>query len=197
MATHSFSAAPRRDAARGRLRAWAVLPLALACLAATGGSSWESTHAGDPRPGHALAGGLEHNELGYVHAVKGQVFWFALPSPYNRSSRDVEITGGEIVDLPAGLKAVGYGVFDLRDMGGTPLMAIEGKPHTPDFARLTDYSDGFTAKPGAYGNHVPMVRLLVTGEVTEDVDVCRYTYRQGGLRYSQLVGCGLVLRLEK
>ncbi|WP_146132542.1 hypothetical protein [Streptomyces solincola] len=163
----------------------------------TGGSSWESTHAGEPRPGHALAGGLDHNELGYRHAVKGQVLWFALPGPYNRSGQDMEITGGEIVDLPAGLKALDYGVFDIRDTGGTPLLAAEGAPHMPDFARLKDYSSGFTVQPGGYGHHVPMVRLLVTGKVTEDVELCRYTYRQGKLRYSQLIGCGLELRVGK
>lgn len=114
------------------------------------------------------------------------------------SDERIEISKAEIVDVPSGVEAIGYGAYDLDDTEGLPLLVKEGSRFTPKFRELTDHSKGgFTIRPKEMSEIFYVAHLRVTGTVHENATRCRFEYSQGGATYTQTLRCGLKLRLKK
>lgn len=114
------------------------------------------------------------------------------------SDRDITITDAKVLDVPEGIKVLGYGAYNLEDTQGLPLLAVEGYSYTPQFRKFKDYSEGgFTVKAKTVSDVFYTAHLRVTGKIQKNVKQCRFAYRQGEAAYSQTLKCGLELRLKK
>ncbi|OKK06529.1 hypothetical protein AMK26_11020 [Streptomyces sp. CB03234] len=174
--------------------------LALVVVAVGFLAGWSGSPAFDGRrAGEAIHGGQHaQGTVGYDHARVGEEWWFALPLPYNQSSRPLRITKVELIDVPAGLEVAGYPAFDLDDTDGVPLLAKEGVPHMPRFSRLVDHSAaGVVVEPNSFSGYYYAAHLKITGPIREKGQGCRFQYEQDGEKYEQIVGCAFALRLEK
>jgi hypothetical protein len=135
--------------------------------------------------------------VGFDQAAVGEEWWFALPVPANLTKKKIKVTKAEVLDVPEGLKLLGYHVFRIEDTGGVPLLAGTGAPQMPDFGRLKDYAaSGMVVEPESFSLYYFAARLRVTGPVHKETRSCRFEYEQGGERYEQRLGCRLRMRLK-
>ncbi|GLF94674.1 hypothetical protein [Streptomyces yaizuensis] len=137
---------------------------------------------------------------GFDGAKAGEEYRFALPVPYNGSARDIEITRAELLDPPAGLKVTGMAAYSAAETDKSVMLTV--RPRDSDLERILDRAKDRIGEPAKVGadslsDIYYMVSLRVTGPVTGHTRDCRYTYRQGGETYAQIVGCDFRLSLEK
>lgn len=78
----------------------------------------------------ATEGTQSSGVVGTENAKVGEVWYFALPVPYNTSSQAIEITEVALKRVPAGIEVLEYGAYHLEDAGELPLLADDGGPHT-------------------------------------------------------------------
>ncbi|WP_329326977.1 hypothetical protein [Streptomyces luteogriseus] len=177
-------------------RSRALVLLAALALAGCSSSPGKAEHA---RVGHALAvdGAQSSGTVGNEHARVGEVWYFALPVPHNTSSRPIEITNVAIERIPAGLKVVSYGAYDLEDTEGLPLLAEEGGSFTPDFGSLKDYGKGPLKVPAEAESEIfYLAKVKIVAPPEGKMSECRFTYRQGGQVYAQTLDCELELKVD-
>ncbi|MEE1758126.1 MULTISPECIES: hypothetical protein [unclassified Streptomyces] len=145
--------------------------------------------------GSALEGGIqESGTVGSENVKVGDTWWFALPVPTNKSAEPIEITGVSLVQVPKGMKVLGYGAYSLEDTEGLALLAKEGEELTPRFAALRDHSD----KPVKVAPHTSsdiyyLARLKITSLPSRSARYCEFDYRQGGRAYTQTLDCEVEL----
>ncbi|MET7619990.1 hypothetical protein [Streptomyces sp. NPDC005408] len=121
-----------------------------------------------------------------------------MPVPTNRSNREIEIANAKILDIPSGLEVIGYGAYSLEDADGLLLLGRDNDRFTPKYRELRDYSKGgFTVKAKALSDIFYVAHLRVAGDIQENATECRFEYRQGGVAYTQTLGCELELRVKK
>lgn len=164
-----------------------ALLLALVSCAALDGSR--------PLEGNALEGAS--GGAGYEHARVGEAWWVALPLVQNRSGAAVEVVDVQVLDMPRGLRAERYGTFDAAKIGGVALMARDGDPDVPTGTHDAYAKRPVRMEPGVTSTVYPAVKVVVTGEVSGDPSECRFTYRRGADRFTQVLPCGFTLRVEK
>ncbi|MFF5977591.1 hypothetical protein ACFY78_01935 [Streptomyces olindensis] len=169
----------------------------LAALAIAGCSSSQGK-VERARVGHALAvdGAQSSGTVGNGHARVGEVWYFALPVPYNTSSSAIEITDVAVERVPRGIKVVSYGAYDLRDTEGLPLLAKEGGSFTPDFGNLKDYAKTPVKVPAETESDIfYLAKMKIFAPPKGIASECRFTYRQGGEVYDQTLDCELELKV--
>ncbi|MEU9578440.1 hypothetical protein [Streptomyces chilikensis] len=134
--------------------------------------------------------------VGSDHAEVGETWWFALPVPHNTSSEPIEITDVSLLHVPAGVKVLEYGAYDLDDTEGLPLLAREGEAETPDFARLENHADEpVKVAAGERSDIFYTVKLKVVAPPRGNARRCRFDYRQNGRSSSQELDCEVSLRV--
>ncbi|MFE7459414.1 hypothetical protein [Streptomyces sp. NPDC057554] len=164
----------------------AVLMPAGSAAQRTDGRRWGTALAAD--------GMQASGTVGSENARVGQVWYFALPVPGNISDEPIGITRAAVEHVPPGIEVLGYGAYDMSDTDGLPLLATEGEPHTPDFARLRNYADRAVEVPaGETSDIFYAVRLKITSPPEGPVRRCRFEYTQDGRAYTQTMDCELLL----
>lgn len=178
---------------RSTLTRVATLSLLLSVVACgnSGNSGTEAIKGNalrDPSPG-----GVAGND----HAKVGQAWWAALPLTQNVSSKPLELLDAQVLDLPKGLKISRYAAFNSEETNGVGLLFPDGSSDFP-VSKYKDYSKSpIKLDPQKDGYFYYSVRLIVTGEVSGESSVCRYTYRQDGVKYMQDLPCRFTLKLEQ
>ncbi|MFI1377462.1 hypothetical protein ACH4UY_36375 [Streptomyces longwoodensis] len=152
-------------------------------------------------PGNALGGDVEAATfVGTEEARIGQEWLFALPLPYNKSDRELTITGANVVDVPSGLTVRGVSAHALKDTGGEmTLLARIGA--TDPVAKELEAAKDLSKKPNrikrkSLSSVYYVARIKVIGPVASEVEKCRFTYRQANKQYAQVVGCRLQIQLK-
>ncbi|MFF9127745.1 hypothetical protein ACF09J_31540 [Streptomyces sp. NPDC014889] len=156
--------------------------------------------AGQAEPGRALAadGAQSSGTVGNEHARVGDIWYFALPVPYNTSSKPIEITKVAVVHIPSGIKVLEYGAYDLNDTEGLPLLAKEGESYTPEFAKLKNYAAKPVKVPAGKGSDIfYLAKMKITAPPKEIARKCRFEYEQGGRAYVQTLDCELELKVAE
>ncbi|WP_411119942.1 hypothetical protein [Streptomyces sp. 058-1L] len=174
--------------------------LAVLALAGCSPQGSGSGNGAGAEVGTALAteGTQSSGVVGTESAKVGEVWYFALPVPYNTSSQAIEITEVALKRIPAGIKVLEYGAYHLEDAGGLPLLADDGGPHTPDFGKLKNYGlKPVKVKAGEESNIFYLAKLKITAPPKETARWCRFDYRQGGQAYSQTMDCEVELKVAK
>ncbi|MEU7579390.1 hypothetical protein AB0B50_17500 [Streptomyces sp. NPDC041068] len=136
--------------------------------------------------------------MGSEHARVGEVWYFALPVPRNTSTEPIEITEVSVEHVPAGLKTLGYGAYDLEDTEGLPLLAKKNGPHMPDFGKLKNHA----TKPvkvaaGTESDIFYLAEVRITAPPKDTARQCRFAYRQGGRSYTQTLDCEVELKVAE
>lgn len=183
-----------------RSRALVLLAaLALALTACSPGGEGGGGAAAS-RPGTALAseGTQSSGIVGNENTRVGEIWYFALPVPYNTSSQPIEITDVAIKRVPSGIEVLEYGAYHLEDTGGLPLLADHGGPHTPDFGKLKNYAlKPVKVEAGKESEIFYLAKLKITAPPKEAARWCRFDYRQAGQAYSQTMDCEVELKVAK
>ncbi|MEW2117698.1 hypothetical protein AB0945_21405 [Streptomyces sp. NPDC005474] len=151
-----------------------------------------------PEPGDALNGGLQSQGLvGSDQAKVGQDWWFALPVPVNKSSKELEITKVSLVEVPKGMKVIEYGAYDRADTEGLALLVLEGAPHMPRLDRLKNYiNEPIKVAAHKESEIYYLAHLKITGQASQSARYCRFLYRQGGKQYAQTLDCEVKLQTK-
>lgn len=155
---------------------------------------------GQADPGTALAtdGTQSSGTVGNENAHLNEIWYFALPVPYNTSSKPIQITEATIERVPSGLKLLEYGAYDLEDTEGLPLLTKEGDPYTPAFSQLKNYAKKPVKVPaGRESSIFYLAKLKITAPPKQTARQCRFEYRQGGHKYTQTLDCELELKIAK
>lgn len=175
------------------IRVAAAMALAPALLAAC------TSEVSAPVRGDALHGGLQsQGVVGSDEAKVGQDWWFALPVPVNKSSKEIEITEVSLVDVPRGIKVVEYGAFSRDDTEGLALLVLEGEPHMPDLDRLENHIREPVVVPARQESDIYyLAHLKITAPPDHSVRYCKFQYVQGGKQYTQTLDCEVDLRTKK
>ncbi|MFJ4713962.1 hypothetical protein [Streptomyces sp. NPDC088785] len=152
--------------------------------------------------GHALEGGGAQptTEVGFTHARIGQTWYYALPLPTNRSGHSIRITRARIVDPPQGMKITGFGAYAMADVDAIPLLAPEGDPDTPDFDRLKNHATApVTVPAGQTSDFFFEAVIELVSPPRGAVRRCEYEYEYaaGGRRDTQVLPCGMVLKVAE
>jgi hypothetical protein len=152
-----------------------------------------------PVRGNALHGGMQsQGVVGSDQAEVGQDWWFALPVPVNKSSKEIEITGVSLVDIPRGIKVVEYGAYSRDDTEGLALLVLEGEPHMPDLDRLENHIKEPVVVPARQESDIYyLAHLKITAPPDQSARYCKFQYVQGGKRYTQTLDCEVDLRTKK
>jgi hypothetical protein len=156
--------------------------------------------AGKAKSGNALAtdGAQSSGIVGNEHAHVGETWYFALPVPYNTSSKPIEITNVAVQHIPLGVKVLEYGAYDLSDTEGLPVLAKEDGPYTPEFAKLKNYATSPVKVPaGKESTIFYLAKMKITAPPKETARKCRFDYRQGGQAYIQTLDCELELKVTE
>ncbi|MBE4734915.1 MULTISPECIES: hypothetical protein [Streptomyces] len=150
---------------------------------------------GQSPQGAALEGGIqESGTVGSENVQVGDIWWFALPVPTNKSAEPIEITGVSLVEVPTGMKVLGYGAYSLEDTEGLALLAKEGEELAPRFAALRDHSDKpVKVAPHASSDIYYLARLKITSLPSRSARYCEFDYRQSGRAYTQTLDCEVEL----
>ncbi|MEU0310484.1 MULTISPECIES: hypothetical protein [Streptomyces] len=151
-------------------------------------------------PGKALAseGTQSSGVVGNENTRVGEIWYFALPVPYNTSSQPIEITDVALKRVPSGIEVLEYGAYHLEDAGGLPLLADDGGPHTPDFGKLKNYAlKPVKVEAGKESEIFYLAKLKITAPPKESARWCRFDYRQAGQAYSQTMDCEVELKVAK
>ncbi|MER7763080.1 hypothetical protein [Streptomyces sp. NPDC097619] len=159
--------------------------LALAALAAEG---WLA--AGSAAMGSALAAG-GGGETGFPYARRGDSAWFALPPVTNRSDRDLELLGPEVIGLPDGVELTGTAAFGRAATEPMPLALRDDSVREGGFVDRSGTPERLA--PGQEGRRSLMVRLTLTGDAPVRVEGCRVVYRQDGVTFRQDTPCAFVM----
>lgn len=118
--------------------------------------------------------------------------------PYNTSSKPIEITKAAVEHIPSGIKVLEYGAYDLNDTEGLPLLAKEGGPHTPEFAKLKNYAAKPVKVPAGKESAIfYLAKMKITAPLKETARNCRFEYEQGGRAYIQMLDCELELKVAE
>ncbi|SNX88553.1 hypothetical protein SAMN06272735_9009 [Streptomyces sp. TLI_55] len=136
--------------------------------------------------------------LGNDHARAGQQWWAALPLPYNKSNKPIEITGAKFTRVPKGLEVVGYGAYARDDSEGVVMLMEHGSPGMPRLDKLKDhFRDANQVKAKTESSIYYGAWLKVTGRITGNLGGCKFEYRQSGSDFDQTLDCDIALRVEK
>ncbi|MEV6805332.1 hypothetical protein [Streptomyces sp. NPDC051129] len=149
--------------------------------------------------GSALAtdGTQSSGTVGNEHARVGEIWYFALPVPYNTSSKPIEIKDVSVEHIPSGIRVLEYGAYDLNDTEGLPLLAKEGEPYTPKFAKLKNYAtQPVRVAAGKESNIFYLAKMKITAPPKETARECRFAYEQSGQTYTQTLDCELELKVS-
>ncbi|WP_262057656.1 hypothetical protein [Streptomyces sp. STR69] len=178
-----------RTSGRGLTRVFAVaalLAMATGCAGSTGGGVATGTALQGEGPGTTGA-------LGYSDVKVGDVYRMAFPLTRNISKQPVSVTGVRVLNIPAGVKILGYGVYSVKDTPGYLLGYHETSPPiagSVDPAKYPNYAGHpYTIKPKVLSDKYAMVRLKVTGKVTKPITGCEADYTQAGRTYHQTLTC--------
>ncbi|MEV0258787.1 hypothetical protein AB0H82_31565 [Streptomyces sp. NPDC050732] len=136
--------------------------------------------------------------MGNKHARVGEVWYFALPVPYNTSAKPIEITEVAVEHIPVGVTMLGYGAYDLKDTEGLPLLTKKNGPHTPDFEKLKNHATKpvkVAAKTESDIFYLAEVKITTPPKGT--ARKCRFSYKQGGTAYTQTLDCEVELKVAK
>ena len=131
--------------------------------------------------------------LGYSDVKVGDIYRMALPLTRNISKQPVSVTGVRILNVPAGVKVLGYGVYSVKDTPGY-LLGYHETSHpsagSVDPGKYPDYAGHpYTIKPKVLSDKYVMVRVRVTGRVTKKISGCEADYTQAGHSYRQTLSC--------
>ncbi|WP_330457975.1 hypothetical protein OIB37_14360 [Streptomyces sp. NBC_00820] len=170
------------------MRAVVALAAVGVLTAAAGGD-----RSGGYAQGHALA--RTGNEIGFDHARVGDEYWASLPCATNDSGEPLTILRTRVLQVPAGLKVVRYGVLTAEETGGhgfvlsgDEALRRAGEPR-PRPERPVPVSRHALAKTCS------LVRVRVTGHVRDTLSGYRVWYRQGAVEYRQDLDWDIELRL--
>lgn len=134
--------------------------------------------------------------MGNEHTHVGEIWYFALPVPHNTSAKPIEITEVAVEHVPSGIEVLEYGAYDLDDTEGLPVLAKEGGPYTPEFAKLKDHSEKPVEVPAGQESTIfYLAKMKITAPPKETARQCRFEYRQGGRTYTQTLDCELELKV--
>jgi hypothetical protein len=149
--------------------------------------------------GSALAtdGAQSSGTVGNEHTRVGETWYFALPVPYNTSSKPIEIKDVAIDHIPSGIRVLEYGAYDLNDTEGLPVLAKEGGPYTPKFAKLKNYATKPVKVPaGKESNIFYLAKVKIAAPPKDTARECRFEYEQSGQVYTQTLDCELDLKVS-
>ncbi|MFF9587011.1 hypothetical protein [Streptomyces achromogenes] len=150
--------------------------------------------------GNALAtdGAQSSGTVGNEHSRVGEIWYFALPVPYNTSSKPIEIKDVSVEHIPAGIRVIEYGAYDLNDTEGLPVLAREGDSYTPQFAKFKNYAR-HPVKVAARkeSNIFYLAKMQITAPPRDTARDCRFEYEQGGRSYRQTLDCELELKVSE
>ncbi|MFG2778123.1 hypothetical protein ACGFY7_09720 [Streptomyces prunicolor] len=131
--------------------------------------------------------------LGYSDVKVGDIFRMAFPLTRNISKQAVSVTGVKILNVPAGVKILGYSVYSVKDTPGYLLGYYETRHPSAgsvDPGAYPDYAGHpYAIKPKALSDKYAMVRVQVTGKVTGKISGCEADYTQAGHAYRQTLSC--------
>ena len=149
--------------------------------------------------GSALAtdGAQSSGTVGNEHTRVGEIWYFALPVPYNTSSKPIEIKDVAVEYIPPGITVIEYGAYDLNDTEGLPVLAKEGGPYTPKFTKLKNYATNPVKVPaGKESNIFYLAKMKITATPKGTARDCRFEYEQSGQAYTQTLDCELHLKVS-
>ncbi|MFF9020479.1 hypothetical protein [Streptomyces eurythermus] len=136
--------------------------------------------------------------MGNEHTRVGEIWYFALPVPYNTSSKPLEIKDVAVEHIPPGIRVLEYGAYDLNDTGGLPILAKEGGPYTPEFAKLKNYAKRPVEVAARKESNVfYLAKMKITAPPKDTARECRFAYEQGGRAYTQTLDCELELKVPE
>ncbi|WP_381565239.1 hypothetical protein [Streptomyces eurythermus] len=170
----------------------------LAALALAGCSP--AHEGGRAATGTALAtdGIQSSGTVGNAHARVGEIWYFALPVPYNTSSKPIEIKEVAVEHIPSGIRVLEYGAYDLNDTEGLPILAREGDSYTPEFAKLKNYATHpVKVAAGKESDVFYLAKMKITAPPEDTARDCRFAYEQGGRAYAQTLDCELELKVSE
>lgn len=146
-----------------------------------------------------LDGGLASQvEIQYPNLRPGHEYWISLPQATNSSSKPVTVDKAKFVNLPHGLKLIGYKAISVEDSDGYAMGVTPIKGGDEDLTGLRDHSDKpFTVKAHQPAGIYYVARVRVTGPVSGDTAQCRFWYQQKSEKYAQNLRCVNQLRLAK
>jgi hypothetical protein len=170
----------------------------LAVLALAGCSP--AHESGRAAVGNALAtdGAQSSGTVGNEHTRVGEIWYFALPVPYNTSSKPIQIKDVAVEHIPSGIKVLQYGAYDLNDTEGLPVLAKEDDSYTPEFAKLKNYAThSVKVAAGKESNIFYLAKMKITAPPKDTVRECRFEYEQDGQAYTQTLDCELELKVSE
>ncbi|MFF8655049.1 hypothetical protein [Streptomyces huasconensis] len=145
-----------------------------------------------------MDGAQSSGVVGNEHARVGDVWYFALPVPYNTSEKPIEITEVAVEHVPSGMKVLGYGAYDLEDTEGLPVLTKKNGPHTPDFEKLKNYAtEPVKVAAGTESDIFYLAEVQIATPPKGSARQCRFAYQQGGQSYTQTLDCEVELRVAK
>jgi hypothetical protein len=167
------------------LVATALLVLATAC---SGSPEGRTTGTALQAEGPGTNGAL-----GFSDVKVGDVYRMAFPLTRNTSKQPVSVTGVKLLDIPAGVKLLKYSMYSVKDTPGYRLGYQETAHPTAGDIDLDKYPDyyghPYTIKPGVLSDKYTVIRLRVTGKITEPLTGCEIDYTEGEKDYRQTLGC--------
>ncbi|MFF3373381.1 hypothetical protein ACFYXF_10575 [Streptomyces sp. NPDC002680] len=180
----------RTDRGVRALAATALLPLLLSLATACAGAASDNNTAGTALQAE---GPGTSGSLGFSDVKVGDVYRMAFPLTRNTSKQPVSVTAFELLNIPAGVKVLGYAVYSVNDTPGYRLGYQETAHPTAgdiDLDKYPNYSGhAYTIKPGALSDKYAVVRLRVTGRITKPLSGCTADYTQDGRTYHQTLAC--------
>ncbi|MFF3773863.1 hypothetical protein [Streptomyces sp. NPDC002232] len=136
--------------------------------------------------------------IGSDLAGVGQKWNIALPLMYNTSPGEIQVTAAEVDHVPDGIRILGYGAYDRNDTEGVALISRVGSPGMPDFDALENHATrAIPVEPGTESDVYYVVRVEITGNVTDNITGATFTYRSGQHTSTQSLPFEASLRLER
>ncbi|MEU8882778.1 hypothetical protein [Streptomyces hydrogenans] len=127
----------------------------------------------------------------------GQEWTIALPVLQNASAEKIWVKDARVDVVPEGLDVVGYGAYDLDDTNGLALLSRPGSPGMPDFGKLKNHrGEKVGIGPKEESDIYYVVKVRITGKITENLTGAIFTYESDGRTYEQSLPFEAALRLE-
>ncbi|MFF7048211.1 hypothetical protein ACFY94_07610 [Streptomyces griseorubiginosus] len=173
-------------------RAWALAVSALLAVA-TGCAGATGTDRVAAGTALQAEGPGTTGSLGFSDVKVGDVYRMAFPLTRNTTEQAVSVTGVKLLNVPAGVKVLGYAVYSVKDTPGYRLGYQETTHPTAGDVDLDKYPNyaghPYTIKPGALSDKYAVVRLKVTAQVKAPISGCEADYTQAGQTYHQTLAC--------
>ncbi|MFF4867789.1 hypothetical protein ACWDUX_06415 [Streptomyces sp. NPDC003444] len=148
--------------------------------------------------GHALEEGIQSSgTIGHDSLEVGQQWNLALPLMRNISPEKIRVKSAQVDNVPEGIEVIGYGAYNRNDTEGMALISRTGSPGMPDFDKLKNhFGEQIGIDPNTESDIYYVVKVKITGRITENLAGATFTYDSGEHTYKQSLPFEAALRLE-